>query len=103
MTKSAEGLSREALVDIVRELRGECAKYRILARESGEHLAQMQQRIIAAETKLEAIHAGLVDIDAWVFLDLSGIKINAAGKLEGTADAIEKLKQQKPHFFKEVI
>lgn len=98
--KSLEHASREDLIETIRALRRECQANRKSAREAMEYLEQMRQHIIAAETQIEAIRAGLVDVDAWVFLDTSGITINAEGKLEGSADAIEKLRQAKPFLFK---
>jgi hypothetical protein len=107
--------------DYVRELRHENAGYRLKAQEmerkaqeaaesakkaQDEAIAKAQeaeqraaQRIIKAEMKAHAIKAGIVDIDALALADLSGVKFNDAGEIEGADAAIEALKKAKPYLF----
>jgi phage terminase large subunit-like protein len=107
--------------DYVRELRHENAGYRLKAQEmerkaqeaaesakkaQDEAIAKAQeaeqqaaQRIIKAEMKAHAIKAGIVDIDALALADLSGVKFNDAGEIEGADAAIDALKKSKPYLF----
>ncbi len=51
------------------------------------------------ELKAEAIRAGIFDLDGLQLVDLGMLKVNDRGELEGVADAIAKLKRDKPYFF----
>ncbi len=57
------------------------------------------ERIIRAELKAEAVKAGVVDLDVLKLVDLSKLKINDQGEVEGGAELITALKESKPHFF----
>ncbi len=57
------------------------------------------ERIIRAELKAEAVKAGVVDLDVLKLVDLSKLKINDQGEVEGGAELIKQLKESKPHFF----
>lgn len=107
--------------EYVRELRHENAGYRLKAQEmerkaaeaadaakkaqeaaearAAEREAQAQARVIKAEMKALAVKAGIVDIDALALADLSGVKFNEAGDIEGAEAAIEALKKAKPYLF----
>lgn len=58
-----------------------------------------EQRVIRAELKAEALKAGMVDLDGLKLADLSKIKINDAGEVEGAAELMEELKKGKPYLF----
>ena len=58
-----------------------------------------EQRVIRAELKAEALKAGMVDLDGLKLADLSSIKINDAGEVEGAAELMEELKKGKPYLF----
>lgn len=57
------------------------------------------QRVIRAELKAVAIKAGMVDIDGLKLADLSTIKLNDKGEVEGADALIEALKKSKPYLF----
>lgn len=71
--------------------------------EAQAAIAKAQQasneRIIRAELKAEAVKAGVVDLDVLKLVDLSKLKLNDQGDVEGAADLIKALKESKPHFF----
>lgn len=112
-----ETFSRE----YVTELRGENATYRTKAKEAAEKAdlaeaaakkaqedadaktkeaeAKANERIIRAELKAEAIKAGMVDLDGLKLADLSTVKLNDAGEVEGAAELMEALKKSKPFLF----
>jgi len=58
-----------------------------------------EQRVIRAELKAEALKAGMVDLDGLKLADLSKVKINEAGEVEGAAELMEELKKGKPYLF----
>lgn len=58
-----------------------------------------EKRIIRAELKAVAIKAGIVDIDGLSLADLSKVKLNDAGEVEGADALIEALKKAKPYLF----
>jgi hypothetical protein len=59
-------------------------------------------RIVRAELKAQAIAAGIKDIDDLKLADLSTIKIDENGDVQGAAELIKALKENKPYLFKEV-
>lgn len=59
------------------------------------------QRLLTAEVKLVANELGFADWDdALKLADLSQVKENEKGELEGVREALEKLAQAKPHLLK---
>ena len=57
------------------------------------------ERLIAAELKSAAVHAGIVDLDALRMLDLSSVKMSASGAVEGAKELMDRAKAAKPHLF----
>ena len=57
------------------------------------------ERIIRAELKAEAIKAGMVDLDGLKLADLSKVKLNDAGEVEGADALMTDLKKAKPYLF----
>lgn len=115
--KAPESFSRE----YVQELRHESASYRTKAQEN-ERKAQeaeerakkaaeeadakikeastaAEQRIIRAELKAAALKAGMVDLDGLKLADLSSVKLNEQGEVEGAEALMEAMKKAKPYLF----
>jgi hypothetical protein len=61
--------------------------------------AAMQQRVIDAELKAQAVAAGLKDVDFLKMIDISALKISEDGKIEGIDKAVNDLKSAKPFLF----
>lgn len=57
------------------------------------------QRVIRAELKAAAIKAGMVDLDGLKLADLSKVKLNAEGEVEGADELMEAMKKSKPYLF----
>lgn len=57
------------------------------------------QRVIRAELKAEALKAGMVDLDGLKLADLSTVKLNADGEVEGAEELMASLKKAKPYLF----
>jgi hypothetical protein len=59
------------------------------------------KRVIQAELKAIAIEAGMVDLDGLKLADLSGVKLNKDGEVEGGKEMMDALKKTKAYLFKE--
>lgn len=57
------------------------------------------QRVIRAELKAAALKAGMVDLDGLKLADLSKVKLNAEGEVEGADELMEAMKKTKPYLF----
>ncbi|MDR3736043.1 MAG: hypothetical protein P4L10_10970 [Acidobacteriaceae bacterium] len=64
-----------------------------------EATTSAQARVIRAEIKAAAIKAGMIDLDGLKMLDLSGIKLNEAGDVEGAEALLDAAKKAKPYLF----
>lgn len=63
--------------------------------------AAADQRVIRAELKAVAIKAGMVDLDGLKLADLSTVKIDKDGEVQGAEEMMTALKKSKPYLFKE--
>ncbi len=57
------------------------------------------EKLVRAEVKAMAVKEGIVDIDGLNLADLSKVKFNDKGELEGGQEAIDALKASKPYLF----
>lgn len=57
------------------------------------------QRIIRAELKAAALKAGMVDLDGLKLADLTKVKMNDKGEIEGAEALMEDMKKAKPYLF----
>jgi hypothetical protein len=78
------------------DLRGRIER---LERESQEVLHQTERRIILSELKVEAVRAGMVDLDGLTFLDLSEVHLRDDGTLSGGIEVVTQLRRAKPWLF----
>ena len=70
-----------------------------LEREADTARKTANKRIAMAEMKVEAIRAGMVDLDGLTFLDLNEIQLDDDGRVAGGAALIKQLRQTKPWLF----
>lgn len=56
-------------------------------------------RILRAELKAAAIKAGMIDMDGLKLADLSLVKLNDAGEVEGAEALMAAMKESKPYLF----
>lgn len=114
---SRETFSREYVKELREENKGWRLKAQQLEKERDDHKTAAEkaaqdadgkikeahtaaeQRVIRAELKAEALKAGMVDLDGLKLADLSKIKINDAGEVEGAAELMDELKKAKPYLF----
>ena len=66
-----------------------------------EAASAADQRIIRAELKAEALKAGMIDLDGLKLADLSKVKLNDKGEVEGAEQMMQALKESKPYLFRE--
>jgi hypothetical protein len=71
-----------------------------LERDLANLSAQNNQRIVAAELKVEAVRAGIVDLDGLKLLDTSNLAVDEKGAVPGAATAIQTLRSAKPWLFR---
>lgn len=57
------------------------------------------ERVIRAELKTEALAAGMIDLDGLKLADISTVKLNKDGEVQGAAELMVALKKAKPYLF----
>ncbi len=60
---------------------------------------EMEARVITAELKVEAIRAGMIDLDGLKLIDRQSLRLNDHGELDGAADLMRHMKRTKPWMF----
>lgn len=65
----------------------------------GKERTAAQDRVLRAELKAAALKAGMVDLDGLKLADLSKVKINEQGEVEGAESLMESMKEAKPYLF----
>lgn len=61
--------------------------------------ARANERIIRAELRTAALKAGMVDLDGLKLADLTEVKLNDQGEVDGADALMTKLKEAKPYLF----
>jgi hypothetical protein len=73
------------------------------ARDRDEAIATVRtaadQRVIQAELKAAAIHAGIIDLDGLKLANTEVLALNEQGGVEGIEHALSELKASKPYLF----
>ena len=75
------------------------ARAEALERQLREATEAAHARVVRAELKAEAVRAGMVDLDGLKLVDLSRVKMNEAGEVEGAAGLMAQLRREKPWLF----
>ncbi len=76
------------------QIRAEAAEAALLRSQ-----AEAEGRLIRAELKVEALRAGMVDLDGLKLLDLSEVRIGQNGDVVDGGAILAKLKRAKPWLF----
>jgi hypothetical protein len=82
--------------DPVAELR---ARAEMLERRLANTEQEARARMVQAELKVEALRAGIVDLDGLRLLDPSEVEIAETGEVKNAADVITQLRRAKPWLF----
>lgn len=83
----------------VAELR---ARAEVLERQLAEVERETRERVARAELKVEAVRAGIVDLDGLKLLDFKSVEFSHDGNLINGAHMIAQLRQAKPWLFSAV-
>ncbi len=89
-------MSSASDVDPVAELRAraEMLESRLVNTEQ-----EARARVVQAELKVEALRAGIVDLDGLKLMDPSAVEIDETGEVKNAADVITQLRRAKPWLF----
>jgi hypothetical protein len=71
----------------------------LLERKLDEFQLQSDTRLVRAEMKVEAVRAGMIDLDGLSLLDLSAIKLNEKGEIDDAPGLMARFKKAKPWLF----
>jgi hypothetical protein len=82
--------------DPVAELR---ARAETAERRLGEIEQEVRARVVRAELKVEAVRAGIVDLDGLKLLDLKSVELTPDGELANAAELMAQLRRAKPWLF----
>lgn len=88
--------SLESGIDIVPELR---MRAEGLEQQLTELQRNTEARVIKAELKVEAVRAGMIDLDGLKLIDLSPLKLNDKGEVDGASQLMAHLRRTKPWLF----
>ena len=79
------------------------AELRVRAEALERELAATKQeastRLIRSEMKVEAVRAGMVDLDGLKLLDLTKVEVDPEGELKNAAELMAQLRRAKPWLF----
>lgn len=70
-----------------------------LERQLAEVQLRTEAQLIRAGLKVEAVRAGMVDLDGLKLIDPSEVKLDAGGEVEGAPALMARLKKAKPWLF----
>lgn len=70
-----------------------------LENELADVRAKSDQRAIRGELRVEAVRAGIVDLDGLQLLDTAGLAVSEDGTVTGAPGAIQAFRKEKPWLF----
>lgn len=86
---------RDPMVEIA-QLKARAEALEAQLQQVGE---QAEKRIVQSELKSEAVRAGMIDLDGLKLVDLSHVKLNDAGSVDGGQALMAQLRRDKPWLF----
>jgi hypothetical protein len=93
---SKDDTSDEPGADPVAELR---ARAELLERRLADIEQDAKSRIIHSELKVEAVRAGIIDLDGLKLLDLHDVQVSPDGELTNGGELVAQLRRAKPWLF----
>jgi hypothetical protein len=82
--------------DPVAELR---KRAETLERRLAETEQDARARVVRAELKVEAVRAGIVDLDGLKLLDIKNVELTSEGELANAGELMAQLRRAKPWLF----
>ena len=70
-----------------------------LERELLDMGAATQERLVRAELRMEAVKAGMIDLDGLKLADLAQVSVGEDGEVQGGATLMNRLRGEKPWLF----
>jgi hypothetical protein len=80
----------------IEELRARTDALEKQLRESNE---AARASLVRAELKVEALRAGMVDLDGLKLFDSTALKVSDTGEVDGAAELMARMKREKPWLF----
>jgi len=93
---SEEDTSDEPGADSVAGLR---ARAELLEQRLADIEQDAKSRVIRSELKVEAVRAGIIDLDGLKLLDLRDVQVSADGELTNGVELVAQLRRAKPWLF----
>jgi hypothetical protein len=62
-------------------------------------ITTQQEVLLRAELKVEAVRAGMIDLDGLKLVDTTGLNLGENGEIEGGRSVMQKLRRSKPWLF----
>jgi hypothetical protein len=62
-------------------------------------ITTQQEVLLRAELKVEAVRAGMIDLDGLKLVDTTGLSLGENGEIEGGRSVMQKLRRSKPWLF----
>lgn len=93
---SEKDTSDEPGADPVAELR---ARAELLERRLADTEQDAKSRVIRSELKVEAVRAGIIDLDGLKLLDLRDVQVSADGELTNGVELVAQFRRAKPWLF----
>lgn len=75
------------------------ARAEALERELQSAVASHAAELVRAELKVEAVRAGMVDLDGLKLVDPTGLTLRENGEVDGARDLMTRLRRSKPWLF----
>jgi hypothetical protein len=74
-------------------------RIRELEQQMQEMRRDADKRVLQANLQMEAVRAGMIDLDGIKLIETAGIRMTEDGKIAGGADLMQRLKRDKPWLF----
>lgn len=89
-------LDNAGATDDMADLKARCEQ---LERDLMLAKQQAETGIVQAHLQMEAIRAGMIDLDGLKMLDISSVTVSEAGAVQGASALMEQVRKDKPWLF----
>jgi len=89
----SDGLDDDSSVDALR------ARADAMEQQLRQAITTQQEVLLRAELKVEAVRAGMIDLDGLKLVDTTGLSLGENGEIEGGRSVMQKLRRSKPWLF----
>jgi len=89
----SDDLDDDSSVDALR------ARADAMEQQLRQAITTQQEVLLRAELKVEAVRAGMIDLDGLKLVDTTGLNLGENGEIEGGRSVMQKLRRSKPWLF----